>query len=71
MVGCAPQVHPRVSDAGSPCKIDGVNVVEGQTVALVTRIDPVHVAIARSYEETPEKQEENSSTVNIPKPLIV
>ena len=61
----APQGHRRVGDAASPAEIDGINVVEGQTLVLVTRIDPVRIATARSYEDTPEKREENSSTENI------
>ena len=71
MAGCAPQVHPRVGDAGNPGKIVGGNVVVALTIVVVIRIDPVHIAIARSYEDTPESQEENSCTVNILRPMVI
>ncbi len=47
VVGRAPEVHPWVRDVGCPSEIHSVDVVVDQTVRLRTRIDPVHIAVAR------------------------
>ena len=65
VAGRAPEVHIRARDAGCPGEIDGVNIVEGQTAHLDTRIDPVHIPAAGRHKDTPDKQRKDSAAVNI------
>lgn len=65
VAGRTPEVHIRVRYAGCPGEIHGVNIVEGQTARLDTRIDPVHKPTAGRHKNTPDKQKKDSGAVNI------
>ena len=65
VAGRAQEAHIRVRDAGYPGEIDGVNIVEGQTAHMNTRIDPGHISAAGRHKNTPDKQKKDSAAVNI------
>ena len=65
--GRAPEVHPWVRDVGCPGEIHRVKVIVNQTARLRTRINPVHIAIARRQKGADHDQEITGAAVGVVK----